>query len=495
MKRLFVMLVLGTMAWASVRSQSPVSGIEYFQPGYSYRHLLNPAFVPLCGYVGIPVLGNLNASVGSNMGLSTLLYPLSDGSLGTFMHPEVDADAFMKKIHRRNYAGMDFQTALLSGGWFMGKSFWNVNVSVRGMLQMGLPYEFFEFAKKGMQGNPSEYTMENLEFSARAYLELAVGYARPIHPDITVGGKFKFLVGLTEMEFRAERVDAYLSEDVWKVNSSADLQVFGRLIDPDWPDRQSLPYLTLGDVRPSGYGIAVDMGAEYRPSFLPGLRFSLSLLDLGFLAYPAQDITRYSASGEVQYDGLEEIGPGLDVEEAIKNTLDDMFSMFDFGKTDVEKSVGRMLNPVLNMGVEYALWNNRFSVGLLNTTTFHHCYTENELSVVANLRPVRWFSFSLAYSFLAGANGLGWALNFSPDVGLNLFLASNYLPLSVSPQLIPLKRAHADIQFGLVVPLGRNRLAIEDKNPMDVNVFPYTPKDSFGGWKQAGQKGKKVKIR
>jgi len=237
------------------------------------------------------------------------------------------------------------------------------------------------------------------------------------------------------------------------------------------------------------------MGAEYRPSFLPGLRFSLSLLDLGFLAYPAQDITRYSASGEVQYDGLEEIGPGLDVEEAIKNTLDDMFSMFDFGKTDVEKSVGRMLNPVLNMGVEYALWNNRFSVGLLNTTTFHHCYTENELSVVANLRPVRWFSFSLAYSFLAGANGLGWALNFSPDVGLNLFLASNYLPLSVSPQLIPLKRAHADIQFGLVVPLGRNRLAIEDKNPMDVNVFPYTPKDSFGGWKQAGQKGKKVKIR
>ena len=142
------MLVLGTMAWASVRSQSPVSGIEYFQPGYSYRHLLNPAFIPLCGYVGIPVLGNLNASVGSNMGLSTLLYPLSDGSLGTFMHPEVDADAFMKKIHRRNYAGMDFQTALLSGGWFMGKSFWNVNVSVRGMLQMGLPYEFFEFAKK-----------------------------------------------------------------------------------------------------------------------------------------------------------------------------------------------------------------------------------------------------------------------------------------------------------------------------------------------------------
>ena len=104
------MLVLGTMAWASVRSQSPVSGVEYFQPGYSYRHLLNPAFVPLCGYVGIPVLGNLNASVGSNMGLSTLLYPLSDGSLGTFMHPEVDADAFMKKISFQEISpmGLDY---------------------------------------------------------------------------------------------------------------------------------------------------------------------------------------------------------------------------------------------------------------------------------------------------------------------------------------------------------------------------------------------------
>ena len=78
---------------------------------------------------------------------------------------------------------------------------------------------------------------------------------------------------------------------------------------------------------------------------------------------------------------------------------------------------------------------------------------------------------------MGGGNGFGWALNITPSRGLNLFVASNYTPLQVNPQFIPLKRANANIQLGLTIPLGRNRAYTQDKDPHDVNVFPYSFKD------------------
>ena len=473
---LFAFFILSVVP--ASHAQVPVSGVGYFQPGYAYRHMLNPAFVPMYGYVGIPVAGNADFRLGSNMGLADFLYPMPDGSLGTFMHPEVDADAFLKRMHRRNYIGMDFNSMLLSGAWFSGKSFWNVHAAVRGIFQMGLPYELFEFAKRGMYRNPTRYKMEDIEMAFKSYIELAVGYARPVTDEITVGGKFKFLLGLVEAELRMDKVDASMGDDVWKLNSTADFRIFGRLLECDWPQDESLPAFSFGDVGLSGFGAAVDVGGEYRPSFLPGLRFSLSLLDLGFIGYPRNSIQQYSASGETDFDGFEDLGPDVDWRGQLQDAADGLLSLADFEEAAVDKSMARMINPSLNIGAEYAVWNNRFSVGLLNTTTFYHSYTENELSLIANLRPVRWFSFSLAYSFFGLANGLGWALNFTPDVGLNVFIASNYTPLEVNPQFIPLRRAHLDFQFGMVVPLTRNRPQVSGRDPMNVNIYPYGPSAS-----------------
>lgn len=470
---LFLALNLLVVGSGKLSAQSGVAGVEYFQPGYAYRHMLNPAFVPQWGYVGIPVLGLLNMDVRSNLGLADFLYPLENGKLGTFMHPEVSSEEFLSNIKKRNKIGIGLNTNILSAGWFWGKAFWNVHVGLKSNLQLGIPYEFFDFVKNEMDANPTRYTISDLEASLRAYVEVGIGYSRVLNDEFSVGGKFKFLIGIAEAELRVNSMDIALSDEAWRINTNADFRVFGRILESEMPDGSTFPTLAFGAIAPAGYGAAIDLGGEYRPSFLPGLRFSLALTDLGFLSYKPQDIAQYTAKGEVLFEGFGNVGPDMDVEQEVDGLVSDLESMATFEEVPVDENLSRMINPTLNIGAEYGFWGNRFSVGLLNTTTFYHAYAQSDLSVIANIHPVRWFSVSLAYSFMGGGNGFGWALNITPSHGINLFLASNYTPLQVNPQFIPLKRANANIQLGLTIPLGRNRAYTQDKEPHDVNVFPY----------------------
>lgn len=451
--------------------QTSFSGVQYFQPGYAYRHTLNPAFVPQWGYVSFPALGDINAGFTSNLGVADFLYPLKDGTVGTFLHPEVTPERFLKNIKRTNYININLDMSIISAGWFWGRSFWSVDVRVKAGLQLAAPYEFFELLKRGMDKNPAVYNIKNMGAQAQAYTEIAVGYARDLNEQWSVGGKFKFLTGVSTATFLVRDMQIYLSDDVWKVNSNADVHVFGRLVDLETADDLSVRF---GEIAPSGYGMAVDLGAEFRPAFAKGLRFSASLLDLGFLCFGQESVRKYEAQGEVEYTGFEDLGMDMDVSGEIERLTDDMLGMFDFTEVPVYKNYAKRVTPTLNFAVEYGFWGNRFSVGLLSSTTFYALHPESELSVVGNIHPARWFSVSLAYSFLGNRRGLGWAVNITPKYGLNLFISSNYTPLYVGRAFMPLKRAHANVQFGLTFAIGNNRRYTFGASDYDNNAFPYT---------------------
>ncbi|MEG2666622.1 MAG: DUF5723 family protein, partial [Bacteroidales bacterium] len=93
-----------------------------------------------------------------------------------------------------------------------------------------------------------------------------------------------------------------------------------------------------------------------------------------------------------------------------------------------------------------------------STTVFRKTNIKTELTVSLNIHPLEWLSLSASYSFLNTAKTIGWALNITPKWGLNLFLASDYTPLVMSPQGIPISKAHVNVQVGLSIPIGNNRL-------------------------------------
>ena len=88
---------------------------------------------------------------------------------------------------------MDFGTQVLSGGWYAGKGFWTVDVSIKGLANIRAPKTLFEFMKKG-NGSQSTYDIRNIRAYAEAYLETGVGYSRPITDKLTAADNMIFSV-------------------------------------------------------------------------------------------------------------------------------------------------------------------------------------------------------------------------------------------------------------------------------------------------------------
>ena len=153
---------------------------------------MNPAYRPERGYVSIPVLGAVGASYGTNgIAVDNFIYP-KNGETVTFMDNSVNTESFLNGLKDENQVNMDFGTQVLSGGWYAGKGFWTVDVSIKGLANIRAPKTLFEFMKKG-NGSQSTYDIRNIRAYAEAYLETGVGYSRPITDKLTVGGKVKLL--------------------------------------------------------------------------------------------------------------------------------------------------------------------------------------------------------------------------------------------------------------------------------------------------------------
>lgn len=93
MKKIFIIFT-AVMA-VSVSSAAQQLNSAYFMESYKFRHDLNPAFASSRSYFSL-ALGDINADISSNMGISTFLYPTPSGQLTTFMNGSVSSEEFMK---------------------------------------------------------------------------------------------------------------------------------------------------------------------------------------------------------------------------------------------------------------------------------------------------------------------------------------------------------------------------------------------------------------
>lgn len=442
----------------SVKAQGPAM-TEYFLPGYNQRHLLNPALLPQFGYFNFPAAGMINVGVQGNLGLGALLYPLENGKMGTFLHPDVSADAALKGFRKNNHLNVNADVSLLSWGWYEGTSFWSVDLSAHVHGDVNLPYGLFEFLKRGMTGDPTEYHLKNVGFNAQAWASLALGHSRAVTPEWHVGGKFKFLYSAVDMSVNLPKTDLLLSGDVWRAQTNGTGQMHGVLQPVVAGD--SLSGFEIGSFgRDAGYGIAFDLGFEYRPNYVHGLRFSFALTDLGFIIYGKQTGAELSASGEVVYEGMD-----LKTDGSGELNLN-----ADFGLTASvpAKSYCRAMFARMNAGVEYDFYLDMFSVGLLSSTYLNWHHVTTELTASINMKLLHWLSLSVSYSFLKTRQSIGWALNITPKWGLNFFFASDYTPLvynriDVEGAKIPMpsRQINAQFMFGLSIPIGSSVLTPE----------------------------------
>lgn len=439
----------------------------YFVRNSLLNHKMNAAFAPDHGFVGIPALTNMDLSIESNMGMSTFMYPLQDGSLGTFMHPDVDPVQFLGSLAEKNYVNLSFDMDIFNVGFFTGKkrtSFWTIDVGMRNSVSATLPKELFRFAKCGMSSDPSTYSIRDLNLNANSYLYASLGYSRGLDEwvkGLRIGGKAKFLVGIMDISATIDRMDIDMSSDMWRISSAASgyMMAAGPYLKYDSDGAVNGIGFDPSALGVSGYGASFDLGAVYEmpEDIADGLRFSLSVTDLGFISYSGKSATAVSASKEVVYDGSDNLlENGGNLGDEFSELGNQMLEMVAFRQTGSSEGKTVALAATLNVGADYSFLKDKMNVGLLYSARFDRFKTEHELTLVYNYAPARWFDIALSYSFLNSRQSVGWLITLVPRKVLNFFIGSDYTYLSMTPQGLPVNKAYFNVNFGISVPLSKN---------------------------------------
>ena len=206
---------------------------SYFMEGTHYRQQLNPALTPTKGYFNLPVIGAVNATVGStSLGYQDIIDIIDDGD-DFYTKPD-----FMNRLKDNNKLNVNFSTEILSAGWYKGKNFWSFNIGLRTDIGANLTKNMFSFLNQmeTIEDNwrNSNYDISGQQLNINAYTEIGLGLSRQINSRLTVGARVKALLGIGNMELKLnkiamsanlptdQQINQWSSESYWS-GSSAEI--------------------------------------------------------------------------------------------------------------------------------------------------------------------------------------------------------------------------------------------------------------------------------
>lgn len=418
----FIMLVCTLSANAQFLRTS------YFMEGTHYRQQLNPALTPTKGYFNLPVIGAVNATVGStSLGYQDIIDIIDDGD-DFYTKPD-----FMNRLKDNNKLNVNFSTEILSAGWYKGKNFWSFNIGLRTDIGANLTKNMFTFLNEmeTVEENwrNSNYDISGQQLNINAYTEIGLGLSRQINSRLTVGARVKALLGIGNME---------------------------------------LKHFDSGKLGIAGYGFGIDLGASYK--ILDNLTVSASVLDLGFISWSKSSTKIASANPDPidikgsTYTGMINVNDPQTVMNAVNQLQTDAqgymdrvtngdvldYDMLQLEVGDAKESRKSRLASTLVLGAEYGFFNNKLAVGVLSTTRFVQPDALTELTFSANYRPKSWFNVALSYSAIQSAGkSFGLGLKLGP-----LFVGTDYMFLG--------KNSNSVNGFvGVSIPLGGRKASKE----------------------------------
>lgn len=455
MKRFNIILFLLFSSVVCLSAQNLRTG--YFNDGYVYRYQFNPAFQGERGFVSMPAIGKVSLGVESNNALKNYIYPLENGKLGTFLHPSVSDDVFLKNITNRNMTNINLDLNLIAFGFRVKKSYHTVDLTVRSNVNATLPGELFRFLKVGASDGQTAYNFSKLATSVNAYAQLAYGYSHKINENLYVGGRVKFLLGLESMRLNVENLSLKLDQDEWSVAGEGTMYatpfVSSFISGTEAPTAKKI----LESLKKPSFGVAFDLGASY--TFEEYFTVSASILDLGFISWNNSSIYGFSST-PWEFEGFENIQIGSEsnnMNELLQDELNELKGLFKFNNPDLKKSHADLLAMTVMLGFEARMpFYDRLSFGVLGTQRIEgrHSWTEGRFS--ANVAPLRWISLSASYAISNFGHSMGAILNIHPK-GFNLFCGfDSFVPIfKIAPNRIPINKLNTNFSLGINFPFGK----------------------------------------
>ena len=432
----------------SSQSKAQYLRTSFLMDDSPYRMQLNPSLLPSCGYVLLPAIGSMNASVITNsLGIKDVV--------GLFRSPNTyyDNADFIGRLEDNNRFNVSCKTNLFSIGWYKGQNFWSVNMSLAADFSGEVPKSMFEYLR---DVNQPDFNLSNKlmdiqkgQLLANSFYELGMGYARSITPKLTIGANAKLLLGVGNLNYKVNqiKIDANLPENLsnnvipenWQqyyanldIDATMEFSYSGDCLSENNsdPNNTYVDDVKLNKIGISGYGASVDLGLSYQ--LTNELTLSASLIDLGFINWPKKNTTFSVANENINLDGKNYSNDPSgfssfvsDAENFYKRTVTDEMTSYDLVrlKKDEPKSRTTSLSSTAVFGAEYAFFNRKLLVGALSTTRFIEPKTLSEVTLSTCYQPKKWLNLVLSYSLIQDrGKSFGLAMKLGP-----VFFGTDYM--------------------------------------------------------------------
>lgn len=383
----------------------------YFLSNLPQRIRLNPAFQPeYNAYVGLPGLSGVKVNyTNTSFSVGDLLKKKSFGRTDSIV---MDLNSFHKALKKRNSVIVNNENSLLTVGFRVKSWYATVDITQKNDFVFSFNKDLITFIKEGNADYLGKtFDLGKFGTNVNSYVETAFGLSKKVNDRLTVGGRFKVLFGIANMDMTDSEMDittvgqgeTLRLHSLQKIRFSAPIKPLpvGEYVDWDnieFDDDNLNAGMVTGNL-----GLGLDLGGEYK--LLDRLTLHASLLDVGFIHWGEnthtflQDKTfdwqGADVSGSINKDNPEYIS----MDDAFQNMLDSLKDGFRFmdntgGYTtalNAKLYLGATYDvcPLLNVGALFkaSLINNRFYPGI---------------SFSANARLIRNIGASVSYSVMAG---------------------------------------------------------------------------------------------
>jgi len=453
MKKIYSRIAALALMLASVNAMAQNLESGFFTDGYLYRHEMNPAIENSRNYVSMLALGNINAGMSGNLGVKDVIFN-RNGELLLFTNPNVDAKEFLNGISDRSRLNANIRLQLMGAGFKAWGGYNTVGIDLRSNTNIVIPKSLFEMAKNGLTNQT--YDIGGLGVHEDSYLELALGHSRKINDKWRVGGKVKFLVGLGTVDANVSNAVLNLAEDGYVANVDAEIKSnigglnYKTKASEHNGGRRIFNGFDIDDYKPNGFGVAFDLGAEYKIS--KDWRVLASVTDLGFISW--KDTKLAATHGEINTDkhhfsvNDDDVNSFGDEFDRLGDELATLYELEDKGNVGNRTS---MLGATMNIGGEYVFpYYRKLTFGLLNTTRIQGKYTWTNFRFSANVAPAKIFSAGVNVGLGTFGASFGWILNFHTK-GFNLFAGMDHTMGKLAKQGIPLS-GNTEFSMGINFP-------------------------------------------
>lgn len=480
-KRLWMILLASAFA---ITASAQFLRTSYLQD-VPYSLQLNPAQVPSHGYIN-PILGPLNVTMQTNVfGVKDVTDMFSkDGDY--FMSQE-----FIDKLESENKVNLNLSWDQVSFGWFDDLNFFSFNIGTRVDAGSILPKSLFEFMRT-MNGDinadfwkqAQRQNMSGGKAAMLGYQEIGFGYARKISDKLTVGAKFKVLLGASHLDLeikelsaetpgidmdKIQAIAAGYNLDWSKLNSQSDIQNLDPAIRNEIKGQAEIKvnatakatmggleweYATdkygqesyINDVKMngfkfSGWGLGLDLGATYE--VMDNLEVTGAITDLGFINWGKSNSKIVSSNVHKTYD-LSNDEDLIEFANMVSSKDILNYDMLQMKESDGD-GYTTSLYTNLTLGGQYTL-NDKLVFGALYTGHFSKPRTVSELTLSAAYNLSTWANFALSYSMIqSGGKSMGLGLRLGA-----LYIGTDYMYFGNSSSCL-------NALIGLSIPLNKGK--------------------------------------